>query len=170
MKLVVLGLGGGRRLAAVELSLRHLRDGARRRSPRAAAHAILHRAVGRRRALAGRQRVARHSPADRRDAGAASGATVRGTRPIAAVLLTNGDVDHVAGLLTLRESQPYRLYATKATRDSVDANRIFSVANPDFVPRAADRDGRAVRAAAGPARHHIRGAGQGAAVARGPRP
>ena len=55
--------------------------------------------------------------------------------PIAVVLLTNGDVDHVAGLLTLRESQPYRLYATKATRESVDANRIFSVANPDFVPR-----------------------------------
>lgn len=55
--------------------------------------------------------------------------------PIAAVLLTNGDVDHVAGLLTLRESQPYKLYATTTTRESVDANRIFSVANPEFVPR-----------------------------------
>ena len=55
--------------------------------------------------------------------------------PIAAVLLTNGDVDHVAGLLTLRESTPFKLFATKATRESVDANRIFSVANPDFVPR-----------------------------------
>ncbi len=61
----------------------------------------------------------------------------RGARhsPISAVLLTNGDVDHVAGLLTLRESQPFRLYATKTTRDSVDANRIFSVASPDFVKR-----------------------------------
>lgn len=55
--------------------------------------------------------------------------------PIAAVLLTNGDVDHVAGLLTLRESQPFALYATSTTRESVDANRIFSVANPAFVPR-----------------------------------
>lgn len=55
--------------------------------------------------------------------------------PIAAVLLTNGDVDHVAGLLTLRESQPFSLFATTTTRESVDANRIFSVANPDFVPR-----------------------------------
>ena len=55
--------------------------------------------------------------------------------PIAAVLLTNGDVDHVAGLLTLRESQPFSLYATKTTRESVDANRIFSVAAPAFVPR-----------------------------------
>jgi coenzyme PQQ precursor peptide PqqA len=32
--------------------------------------------------------------------------------PIHAVLLTNGDVDHVAGLLTLREGQPFTLYAT----------------------------------------------------------
>ena len=61
----------------------------------------------------------------------------RGSRhsPIAAVLLTNGDVDHVAGLLTLRESQPFKLYATKTTRDSLDANRIFSVASHDLVPR-----------------------------------
>ena len=55
--------------------------------------------------------------------------------PIAAVLLTNGDVDHVAGLLTLRESQPFRLFATQTTRTSLDDNRIFSVANPELVPR-----------------------------------
>jgi pyrroloquinoline quinone biosynthesis protein B len=55
--------------------------------------------------------------------------------PIAAVLLTNGDVDHVAGLLTLRESQPFRLFATSSVRDAVDANRIFSVCAPGFVPR-----------------------------------
>ena len=55
--------------------------------------------------------------------------------PISAVLLTNGDVDHVAGLLTLRESQPFKLYATQSVRAAVDANRIFSVCNPDFVPR-----------------------------------
>ena len=40
------------------------------------------------------------------------------TRPIAAVLLTNGDVDHVAGLLTLREKQPFGLYGTQATSTS----------------------------------------------------
>lgn len=55
--------------------------------------------------------------------------------PIAAVLLTNGDVDHVAGLLTLRETQPFRLYATSSVRDAVDANRIFAVCAPDLVPR-----------------------------------
>ncbi len=59
--------------------------------------------------------------------------------PISAVLLTNGDVDHVAGLLTLREGQPFRLFATATTRDSVDANRIFAVANPDIVPRLSVR-------------------------------
>src|SRR3546814_13262317 len=32
--------------------------------------------------------------------------------PIRAVVLTNGDVDHVAGLLTLRESHPLAVYAT----------------------------------------------------------
>ena len=37
--------------------------------------------------------------------------------PIAAVVLTNGDIDHVAGLLTLRESQPFELYATGAILD-----------------------------------------------------
>ncbi|WP_158809545.1 pyrroloquinoline quinone biosynthesis protein PqqB [Beijerinckia sp. L45] len=55
--------------------------------------------------------------------------------PIAAVLLTNGDVDHVAGLLTLRESTPFRLYATTSVRQAVDANRIFGVCAPALVPR-----------------------------------
>ena len=33
--------------------------------------------------------------------------------PIASVVLTNADVDHVAGLLTLRECQPLSLYANE---------------------------------------------------------
>ena len=38
----------------------------------------------------------------------------RGLRhsPIAGVVLTNADVDHVAGLLSLRERQPLAVYAT----------------------------------------------------------
>ncbi len=32
--------------------------------------------------------------------------------PVRAVLLTNGDIDHVAGLLTLRERQAFTLFAT----------------------------------------------------------
>ncbi len=55
--------------------------------------------------------------------------------PIRAVLLTNGDVDHVAGLLTLREGQPYVLYGTRGILDSVDANRVFDVMAEGVVAR-----------------------------------
>ncbi len=55
--------------------------------------------------------------------------------PIEAVLLTNGDVDHVAGLLSLRESQPFALYATPAIHAVLAANPIFNVLNPTFVER-----------------------------------
>jgi pyrroloquinoline quinone biosynthesis protein B len=33
--------------------------------------------------------------------------------PISAIVLTNGDMDHVLGLFSLRESQPFSLYATE---------------------------------------------------------
>ena len=55
--------------------------------------------------------------------------------PISAVLLTNGDVDHVAGLLSLRESQPFRLLATADILEALADNRVFDVAAPRFVTR-----------------------------------
>ncbi|QBX35970.1 pyrroloquinoline quinone biosynthesis protein PqqB [Paracoccus liaowanqingii] len=55
--------------------------------------------------------------------------------PLRAVLVTNGDIDHVAGLLTLRESQPFDLYATAAIHDALAANPMLAAVNPDFVPR-----------------------------------
>ncbi|SEP22143.1 pyrroloquinoline quinone biosynthesis protein B [Methylobacterium sp. ap11] len=55
--------------------------------------------------------------------------------PIRAVLLTNGDVDHVAGLLTLREGQPFRLHATRGILDSIAANRVFDVMAQGVVER-----------------------------------
>ena len=55
--------------------------------------------------------------------------------PITAVLLTNGDIDHVAGLLTLRESQPFDLYATAAILDVLAANPVFDALNPAYVAR-----------------------------------
>ena len=55
--------------------------------------------------------------------------------PIAAVVLTNGDIDHVAGLLTLRESQRFDLYATGAILDVLGANPIFDALNPAYVIR-----------------------------------
>jgi pyrroloquinoline quinone biosynthesis protein B len=61
----------------------------------------------------------------------------RGPRhsPIDAVVLTNGDVDHVAGLLNLRESQPFTLYATGAILQVLESNPIFNVLSPEFVRR-----------------------------------
>ena len=55
--------------------------------------------------------------------------------PINAVVLTNADVDHVAGLLNLRESQPLRLYGTGRVLSVLEANSIFNVLNPKFVTR-----------------------------------
>ena len=55
--------------------------------------------------------------------------------PINAVVLTNADVDHVAGLLNLRESQPLRLYGTRRVLDVLSANSVFNVLNPQFVKR-----------------------------------
>lgn len=57
--------------------------------------------------------------------------------PISAVLVTNGDVDHITGLLTLRESQPFSLFGTAETLAMIAGNPVFSVVNPAFVPRRA---------------------------------
>jgi len=55
--------------------------------------------------------------------------------PIAGVVLTNADVDHIAGLLNLRESAPLTLYASRRVLDTLAANSIFNVLNPEFVER-----------------------------------
>ena len=55
--------------------------------------------------------------------------------PINALVLTNADVDHIAGLLNLRESQPLNLYGTQRVLDVLAANSVFNVLNPDFVKR-----------------------------------
>lgn len=55
--------------------------------------------------------------------------------PIAAVALTNGDVDHVDGLITLRERSPLTVYATSQISKVLDANPIFGVLAKDVVSR-----------------------------------
>ena len=46
--------------------------------------------------------------------------------PIGAIALTNGDLDHVAGLLSLRESQPLRILATARVREGlVERNALL---------------------------------------------
>ncbi len=55
--------------------------------------------------------------------------------PIAGVVLTNGDVDHVAGLLTLREGHRLAVYATQRVQQVLQANNIFNVLSADSVAR-----------------------------------
>lgn len=55
--------------------------------------------------------------------------------PIQGVVLTNADVDHVTGLLVLRESQPFTVYGTARVLAVLGANSIFNVLNPKFVRR-----------------------------------
>jgi len=53
--------------------------------------------------------------------------------PIMGVFLTNADVDHTAGLINLRESQAFNLYATERVLGVLNSNSIFNVLNPKFV-------------------------------------
>jgi pyrroloquinoline quinone biosynthesis protein B len=56
--------------------------------------------------------------------------------PIRGVFLTNADIDHVAGLLSLRERQELTIFATAATHGILASNSIFRVLNPEFVRMA----------------------------------
>ncbi len=55
--------------------------------------------------------------------------------PIMGVFLTNADVDHTAGLINLRESQAFNLYATERVINVLNNNSIFNVLNPKFVDK-----------------------------------
>src|ERR1700686_4462193 len=56
--------------------------------------------------------------------------------PIGGVLLTSGDIDQIAGLLSLRELQPFRIYCTPSIRRILqEDNSVFRMLNrvPDQV-------------------------------------
>lgn len=55
--------------------------------------------------------------------------------PIKAVALAGGDVDAIAGLLHLRESQKLALYGSRRVLTLIAANPIFRVLDPGFVVR-----------------------------------
>jgi len=61
--------------------------------------------------------------------------------PVGAVVLTNAEVDSSAGLLALRERQPFVLFGTQATLDAIGANRMFDVVDRAVAPRRAVRLG-----------------------------
>lgn len=53
--------------------------------------------------------------------------------PLRAVIVTNADVDHIAGLLTLREKTPFRLFATAGTLAILCDNPVFRVLDAKLV-------------------------------------
>jgi pyrroloquinoline quinone biosynthesis protein B len=55
--------------------------------------------------------------------------------PITAVVLTGAEIDQIAGLLHLRERQPFSIFATTAVLGALDANPIFSVLARGVVAR-----------------------------------
>ncbi len=64
--------------------------------------------------------------------------------PIEAVLLTGGEIDQTAGLLTLRERQPFTLFATAETLCALAGNPMFAALDPDVVARKAIAPGQRV--------------------------
>jgi len=55
--------------------------------------------------------------------------------PIAGVILTNGEIDAVAGLLSMREGSPFTLYAHARVLAILKSNSIFNVLNAENVKR-----------------------------------
>ncbi|MCV6585650.1 MAG: pyrroloquinoline quinone biosynthesis protein PqqB [Marinibacterium sp.] len=55
--------------------------------------------------------------------------------PVASVLVTNGDIDHIAGLLSLREQTHFDLFATADIHQVLSDNRIFDAVNRAKVTR-----------------------------------
>lgn len=55
--------------------------------------------------------------------------------PIKAVVLTNADVDHIAGLINLREVQPFTVYGSARVLATLAGNSIFNILAPSAVTR-----------------------------------
>ena len=98
----------------------------------------------------------------------------RGLRssPIEGVILTGADVDAIAGLLHLRERQPFTLYGSDRVLGVLKANPIFNVLSDECVRRETVPLGRAFEprhvdgSGSGLAGRAVRRAGQGRALSR----
>jgi pyrroloquinoline quinone biosynthesis protein B len=55
--------------------------------------------------------------------------------PISGVILTNGEIDAIAGLLSMREGSPFTIYAHPKVLSILKANSIFNVLNDKNVRR-----------------------------------
>jgi pyrroloquinoline quinone biosynthesis protein B len=69
--------------------------------------------------------------------------------PIAAVVLTGAEIDQIAGLVNLRERQPFALYGTPECLAAVAANAMFDALAPDVVKRQAVAPGAPFQPAPG---------------------
>ncbi len=69
-----------------------------------------------------------------------------GTRgsPIKAVVLTGAEIDQVAGLLSMREREPFTICATATTLATLAGNTLFDVLASDVVKRRALVPGESV--------------------------
>jgi pyrroloquinoline quinone biosynthesis protein B len=61
--------------------------------------------------------------------------------PITAVVLTGAEIDQSVGLLSLRESSPFTLYATATTLAAIAENPMFGVLSADVVTRRTIKPG-----------------------------
>jgi pyrroloquinoline quinone biosynthesis protein B len=61
--------------------------------------------------------------------------------PVCGVILTNGEVDAIAGLLSLREGAVFSIYAHPRVLATLAANSVFDVLDPARVPRIAVSEG-----------------------------
>ena len=55
--------------------------------------------------------------------------------PIAGVILTNGEIDAIAGLLSMREGWPFTIYAHARVLATLKSNSVFNVLNEKTVRR-----------------------------------
>ena len=55
--------------------------------------------------------------------------------PIRAVVVTNADVDHIIGLINLREAQAFSIYGSSRVLATLKVNSVFNVCNEAIVPR-----------------------------------
>ncbi len=71
---------------------------------------------------------------DTPELGAQSSGGLRNS-PIKAAVLTNGDVDHISGLINLREMEPLAVYGSDRVLTVLAQNSIFNVLNSEKVVR-----------------------------------
>jgi pyrroloquinoline quinone biosynthesis protein B len=71
---------------------------------------------------------------DNRELGAKVSGGLRHS-PIKVAVVTNGDVDHIIGLINLREAQPFSIYGSHQVLETIAANSVFNVVAPANAPR-----------------------------------